>query len=274
MGLDPSPEVLDGFGVSGEVAALPGGEERSFRCGNLVLREENPGDEIEAAWNADLFAGIVEDGFRVPRPVHTRDGSWLATAAEGGHWSAWTYVEGRAATAADAPQMADAIAAFHRAIAGAPYPAHIDRWTSPYRRADLGAFGEMPHNMSPTLRPILDELYGLRRPVTLPEQVIHGDCNETNVRIADGMAPAIIDMATYWRPSEFAVAVGAFWLCAYRGDAATLRHFDHAGPGGVREFDQMLLRACIRSLLVMDGFGYLHELPAYAGAIEVVRRRF
>jgi hypothetical protein len=113
---------------------------------------------------------------------------------------------------------------------------------------------------------VLDGLYALRRPlVGLHDQVIHGDANEENLRIADGLPPAIIDMATYWRPSEFALAVSAFWLGPYRGDASVLRHYEHA-----REFDQLLLRALIRSLLVMDGFGNVGELPSYRAAIEIV----
>jgi uncharacterized protein (TIGR02569 family) len=266
MTIEPPPAtVLDAFGVRGEVAPLPGGEERSFRCGEVVLRCESEGDEGDAAWNAALFDRIVEDGFRVPRPVPTRDGHWLAP----GRWTAWTYVEGRPATRDDARAMADAITAFHRAISDAPYPAHLDVRTSPYRRADVAAFADLPPDVDPVLRRALDRLYAVRRPVPdLRDQVIHGDCNETNIRIAPGAPPAIIDMATYWRPAEFALAIGAFWLCAYRGDATTLQHFEHT-----REFDQMLVRACIRSLLVMDGFGYLEELPAYAPAIEIVASR-
>jgi len=258
-------DVAPAFGVPRTAVPMPGGEGRTYRCGDLVLREENPGDEVEATYNAELFASIVEDGFRVPRPVRARDGGWLAA----GRWSAWTFVEGRPSSRADAPALVRALEAFHRAIAAAPYPQQIDERTSPYARADRAAFGELPPDVHVPLRPSLERLYVLRRPVDgLREQVVHGDPSPGNVLIADVLPPAIIDMATYWRPPEFALAVAAFWLGPYRGDADVLAHFAH-----IPAFDQMLLRACIRSLLVMDGFGYVHELPSYRAAIDIVRAR-
>jgi prepilin-type processing-associated H-X9-DG protein len=45
-----------------------------------------------------------------------------------------------------------------------------------------------------------------RRPVHLPEQLLHGDLTG-NVLFADGVAPAIIDRSPYWRPVSWAAAV-------------------------------------------------------------------
>ena len=262
----PGETVLDAFGATSPPVLLPGGERRTYHCGKIVLRCENEPEVEDALFVANLFANIVEtDEFRVPRPVRAANGTWLAD----GQWTAWTYLEGRQATRDDAPELVRALEAFHRALADAPYPSHIERRTSPYGRADRGAFGARPSVNDGHLAEVLDGLYALRRPVEgLHDQVIHGDAGDHNMLIEPGLPPAVIDMALYWRPPEFALAVAAFWMGPYLGDREVLRHFEH-----VREFDQLLLRACIRSLLVMDGFGYQQELSAYAPAIAIVRER-
>ena len=262
----PNGRVLAAFGATSPPVLLPGGERRTYRCGNIVLRSENKAEVEDALFVADLFATIVEtEEFRVPRPVPAAEGTWLAD----GHWTAWTYLDGRQATRDDAPELVRALEAFHRALADAPYPELLERRMSPYGRADRGAFGAAPSVHHERLAEVLEGLYVLRRPVDgLHDQVIHGDAGVHNILIEPGLPPAVIDMALYWRPPEFALAVAAFWMGPYLHDRTALQYFEH-----VPEFDQLLLRACIRSLLVMDGFGYQQELSAYAPAIAIVRER-
>ena len=262
------PHVAEAFGVPGAGVLLTGGEERTFRCGGFVLRREskNTPEIPDALFTADLFSRIEESReFRVPRPRRARDGNWLHDG-----WSCWTFVEGRWASAAEAPEMVRAVEAFHRAIAGEPCPAYLPARTLVYDRADRGAFGDMPVDVDERVRPTLIELYALRRPLdpALRDQLIHGDANAANILIAPGLAPAIIDFAPYWRPPEFALAVTALWLCGYQRHVEAFAAFEH-----VREFDQLLLRALIRTLLVMDGFGGADRLGEYAPSIDTVCER-
>lgn len=260
--------VADAFGVPSEGVLLPGGEERTFRCGDYVLRRESKNNpEIpDALFTADLFSRIADSSeFRVPRPRRARDANWLHDG-----WSCWTFVEGRWATAAEASEIVRAIEAFHRAIAAEPHPEYLCTRSLIYDRADGGAFGEMPPDVDDRVRPTLVELYALRRSLdpALRDQLIHGDANAANVLIAPGLPPAIIDFAPYWRPPQFALAVTALWLCGYQRHVEAFAAFEH-----LRDFDQLLLRALIRTLLVMDGFGGADRLAEYAPSIETVCSR-
>jgi uncharacterized protein (TIGR02569 family) len=257
--------VAIAFAASGSPVLLPGGELRTYRCAGIVLRHENEKEIADAIFAADVFDAIApSDEFRVPRPVRAPDGGWIVDG-----WSAWTYVEGREAGPADVPAGVRAIEAFHRAIANVPRPPHLARRALIYDRADRGAFGDMPAGVDDRLRPTLARLYALRRPVDgLRDQVIHGDANGANILVAPGVPPAIIDFAPYWRPPEFALAVTAYWMGAYRYDPGVFGSFEH-----LRHFDQLLLRACIRSLLVMDGFGHAEQLRAYEKSIDAVTGR-
>ncbi len=62
----------------------------------------------------------------------------------------------------------------------------------------------------------------------------------------------MIDMTPYWRPAEFALAVFAYWLGPYRGDSSMLSAFTH-----IREFDQLLIRAGLRTILITHEFAKL-----------------
>jgi Ser/Thr protein kinase RdoA (MazF antagonist) len=165
--------------------------------------------------------------------------------------------------------MARAIESFHRAVASVPCPPYLRERKLIYDRADRGAFGDLPTDVEPRVRPLLEELCALRRPLSgLRDQVIHGDANAANILIAPGLPPAIIDLAPYWRPPEFALAVSALWMCGYHQHVEAFPAFEHA-----REFDQLLLRALIRTLLVADGFRYTDRLDEYRPSIDIVRAR-
>lgn len=259
----PSTQAAEEFGAPKSAVPLSGGEGRTWRAGDVVLRREHPEDAEEASWTADLFAGLREEGFRVPRPVRARSGGWLVDG-----FSAWTFIGGRPATRADGPAVAAAVAAFHCALVGVPRPLYLDQRTGPFADADRGAWGELPPVDGPA-GDVLPALAALRGPVGgLTDQLIHGDLNPDNVLVAPGLAPAIIDLAPYWRPAPFASAVAAFWLGPYRGDTEVLAAFEH-----VPAFDQMLLRACVRTLLIAWGFRPRASIDAYRPAIEIVQWR-
>ena len=61
------------------------------------------------------------------------------------------------------------------------------------------------------------------------------------------LPPAFLDLSPFWRPVEFAVGMYANWVGARQVDIAVLKH--------IQAFDQMLLRASLRMLLVMHVLG-------------------
>ncbi len=113
------------------------------------LRRET--DSAGANWIAELFASIEEAGFRVARPIPTRQGGWLAAD----EWSAWTFLEGRPATRDDLAQVVPAIDAFHAALAGAPRIASLRSSANPFGRADLAAWDGPPNVAHPRIAALL-----------------------------------------------------------------------------------------------------------------------
>lgn len=265
----PDQRTFAAFGLASGLkpVLLPYGEGRVFRAGDAVLKHRGRDRADVAAWIADLHADIQEDGFRVSRPLRTVQGGWLTDDG----WSAWTYLDGHHDFRGRIPECIAAIARYHAALSPHPYPPILDTIDNPWRHADRFAFEERPATLHPALADQIDALYAIRRPlVGLTNQVIHGDVNVGNVLLAAdpppaGPPPGIIDMAPYWRPAGFALAVYAYWAGPWWGVAERLDHFAR-----VDQFEQLLVRAGLRMLLAMSVSGRIEDLDRYARATSVV----
>ncbi|HEY0736546.1 MAG TPA: phosphotransferase [Herpetosiphonaceae bacterium] len=261
-----SRELERWFVLDGPVARLPGGEGRTYRAGDVIYRRDANAEEN--AFIVELYRSIEQRGFRVPLPLRSTSGAW--TTAEG--WTAWTFVSGQPATIADLEQVIPAIQSFHRVLARVARPAYLDRRDSPYDRADRLAWSDAPEvddRFAALIAPLM------QRKRALPDlgcQLIHGDLNEQNILVAPGQPPALIDMTPYWRPAPFALAVLAFWIGPYRGDAAVLRLFAQ-----IPAFDQMLIRMALRTIFVSQEFARLGAEIGdvereYGAAVEIICR--
>src|SRR6266700_2477113 len=98
----PGPAVLASFGASADPVSLPGGEGTAWRAGQAVLKPA--GDPRVARWTADLYRDLdtvtarPDLGFRVPRPLRTSAGDWVAQDPLGGAWVAWQWLRGEPAS--------------------------------------------------------------------------------------------------------------------------------------------------------------------------------
>jgi len=177
--------VLVAFGAVGLPRPLTGGTGSSWRSGSLVLKPLDCA-EREISWQAQLFAAIEQDGFRVAAPLPDVVDGWTATPFldarhEHGRWRDIIAVGER----------------FHAALAGVPRPdAIIDQRTNPWAIGDRVAWGERPYDG-------IDDLLAALEPVDAPSQLVHGDLTG-NVLFHDELPPAIIDFAPYWHPTEYA----------------------------------------------------------------------
>jgi uncharacterized protein (TIGR02569 family) len=246
-------DVLDAFGLAGPPRVMSGGTRPAYRVGDVVLKQlhqtslENSHSLDLFSWLAPSLRDVTERGFRLAKPIPTKDGDWLA--ADG--WTAWTYVEGGPATALDVPNCIDAIRALHAALRDVPPHPHLAANNTVFGRADRACWDARPVKVDPRIDSLLDALYRLRRPVVgLSDQLIHGDLNPGNILVAPGLPPAFIDVAPFWRPVEFALGMFANWIGPREGNPAILEHFR-----AVPAFDQMLVRAAIRMLLIMEDLG-------------------
>jgi uncharacterized protein (TIGR02569 family) len=259
---EPPPEVLRAFGAAGVPALLAGGEDRTYRVGDTVLKHIDRNRENETVWLSDLFSGIIADGFRIAQPLLSADGTWLV-----GNWCASHFIEGHHDGAGRIPEAIEAIVRFHGALSNVVRPSFIDRDDDAFARADRFAWGSPPDHLHPQLRDLIATLYEQRSPVDeLHDQLIHGDLNPENILFGEGELPAIIDIAPYWRPPEFALAVYAYWIGPWRDDISALANFE-----SVARFDQMLVRAALRMLLIMSEFGVVRDYERYVRATQIVQ---
>ena len=257
------PDVAAAFGVSPDISLMPGGVDlKTFRSGNIVLRNLGTHSQEAGVWNAELFSNVKEKGFRVAKPIKAHDGSWIVNG-----WIAEEFLKGSHATKDDLPVVINAITQFHKALIGITLPDYRRKELTIWDRADQMAWGEIPKDIDPQLYKLAIELDVLRKPVAVSNQLIHGDLNLNNILIADNVPPAIIDLAPYWRPAEFALAVMAYWVGPYEGDIRILDKFKQ-----VEEFDQMLIRAGLRMMLTQKDLRHATDLQAYRKANEVIKQ--
>ena len=203
----PSAGVLGAFGLAGAAQPLTGGMEPAFLIDGVVLKRADGAEEL--AWKAPFLAGLVEDGFRVARPLAARDGAWSVDG-----WMASHYVTG---TNRPTPweQMLSSSRAFHRALAREGRPGFLDTLTHRWARAHRVAWGELDVELHSEVATRLSELWALTEDPADPAQLIHGDL-AGNVLFAPGLAPAVIDFSPWWAPVSYAegilVADGILWF--------------------------------------------------------------
>src|SRR5215831_17929397 len=128
----PGPEVLAAFGASANPVRLAGGEGTTWRAGEMVLKPA--GAPQAARWTAEVYhtlSGRPSQDFRVPAPVRSATGDWVARDAATGEWVAWRWLSGEPACwAGVSPCWSRLIAAsraFHAALVGLPAPAWLGR---------------------------------------------------------------------------------------------------------------------------------------------------
>jgi hypothetical protein len=198
----PSSDVVRAFGAEPDaLVRLPGGEGRSWRAGNIVLKFERQPSVI--GWLADVLDKVPDcRNFRVARYVPATDGSLIVDG-----WAATGWIEGDH-VAGRWYDILRVSAAFHRALAEVPgHPQELLRERiDPWAIGDRVAWNEdRAHRDVPAgVAAVLDELRALLASTELggPNQVIHGDMGGNVLFARDPhLPPAIIDIAPYYRPA-------------------------------------------------------------------------
>jgi uncharacterized protein (TIGR02569 family) len=248
----PPDSVLAAFGAGrSRPRPVQGGQGSTFRVANLAIKRCEDEERIE--WLSNVMEAVEENGFRVARPVRAFTGRFTADG-----WCAARWVEGITAIAGRWDQAIAAITAFHLALRAVPRSPVLHRMDNPYVRADAAVWREWPEGMS--IGPTAERLRGLLRPVTLASQLIQGDPSEGNLLFAPGQPPAIIDVAPYWHPADYGVAMLIADGIAWSGAPVDL--LAQAAPRP--EMDQLLIRAVLFRLCV----GYL-----FRGGVSAAERR-
>jgi uncharacterized protein (TIGR02569 family) len=242
--LDAVPDgVLAAFGLAGVVPVrLPGGQGATWRAGRVVLKAAD--SERAGRWFAEVYDGLNGPGFRVPKPVRSVTGDWVAHG-----WTASCWVAGVAADWSGVsprwPELITVSRALHAALADVPVPGWQSTVENPWTIGDQVAWGE--RDPGPLLGPAAGRLAGqvrrllsALRPVDLPNQLIHADL-AGNVLFADGMPPAVIDFSPLKRPAGLPLAITVVDTLQWR--QARPEVLDQLA--GEPELDQLLARALI-----------------------------
>jgi len=237
----PPARVLAAFGHPHATARpLRGGEGRAWSTGLLVLKPV--GDEVEAAWVGDVLSTVVEDGFRINRPVPSTAGGWVVDG-----WAAWHVLAGAHDTSGRWAEVLQVARRLNHALRTLARPAFLDARTSPWAVGDRVAWDEEPlvcvHG---ALRPVAERLAAHVRTEEGPSQVIHGDLTG-NVLFAPGLAPGVIDFTLYWRPPVFCQAVVTVDALLWHRAAPSLLDV----PGAVNR-TSLLARAALFRLVASD----------------------
>lgn len=217
-----------------------------WRCGELLLRPV--ADAAVAAWSAGVLDGLTAEQLRLARPMRSSDGRWVVAG-----WSACRHIEGTPTRRHD-----DVVAVsqrLHEAMVGVRRPRLLDEADDLLARSNSAAWGERRIALDPDAGGgLFDELAPLRRPVQLPNQVVHGELFGT-VLFAAGQPPAVLDLVPFWRPPQWAAAVIVVDALAWGGaDEGLLQRWSHLDG-----WPQMLLRALLFRLA-------LHAQHPAAGA--------
>jgi len=263
----PPKHVLDIFSATGEASRLEGGEGRTYRAGNIVLKPID--DESGSVWVAELFSRVTARNLRIPKPVRSVHGTWVIDS-----WCAWEWVEGEPDLTGHWPEKLQVSKDFHDAVHDIPKPMFLSEMESPYRRADRIAWDEEPlSGCQQPFREALEALARLREPIQADNQLIHGDM-DGNILFAKGEVPAVIDLAPYWRPADYASAIIVADALDWGGaDPSIFEVVEHI-PG----FDQLLIRAEMFRIGISDGFHgegaeRTPQLDTYLKTIGVIQGR-
>lgn len=264
----PMAPVFRQFGESGEPEILHGGSQPIYRVGSLVFKRireetlENDHSPQLSEWISSFSVDLPEDGFRLPQPVKTLDGKWITN--EG--WTAMTHIEGQRAQEKDLPACIHALNAFHHAVRFIPKHPLMDSNQTAWGKAHRWCWGDPPPSVQPDLRPLIERLYALRRPISgLRSQLIHGDASPDNFLVGDGLVPGVIDLSPFWGPPEFSLAILANFAGPRRSSVAPLAYFSQ-----VAQFNQLLIRASLRMLLVVSALNGLDDWASEKLAAELV----
>lgn len=223
--------MLAAFGLGAEAPERLA-DSRAWYCDEVVLRPVR--DRKHAVWLGTVLDRLDVPEIRVARPVRSTDGRTLISG-----WQAYRYLDGTRGADPDALILTSM--KLHQAtfqLSETPPEGNRDDIGA---EADRLAWGDQD---SP-----LDEqkggrwfeiLTGVRKPVSLPDQLVHGQLYDTVVFDEQG-TPGIVDFVPYYRPAEWATAVAAVDTVAEgAADGELLRRWGH-----LPEWPQMLLRAIL-----------------------------
>lgn len=232
----PPQRVCAAFGIDpAELKPLDLGA--AWGGSRIVLRRVT--DTAEAVWAGRSLGAISLPDLRIAKLAQATDGRQIV-----GGWMAYRTTGEEADSAARAPGFDDYVLVsvkLHQALAALPRPEFIGKRKDLLAQADRVAWGEEQAELDEAKGGRWFEiLAGSLKPVSLPDQVVHGSLYRS-VRFDGGGPPTVIDFRPYFRPAEWATALVVVDAIALGGaDADLIDRWSH-----LPAWRQMLLRATL-----------------------------
>jgi uncharacterized protein (TIGR02569 family) len=194
-----NPDIASAFGCTGAKQKLAGGEGRSVRVGQCVLKPiDNP---ARYSWACELLLGISQEGFRLSVPRQTTDGSFVYKG-----WGASTFEPGQHVHGRWQERL-NIARAFHSKVnenENSPMPPSDDWWSVAHEIAWQVA--PLPSNLHPKTIKLVKEIFARYRPLARDRDIIHSDiCG--NIIFQEGLDPCIIDFSPAYGSVEYAEAI-------------------------------------------------------------------
>jgi len=193
------PHILTAFRCTGTMQKLAGGEGRSVRVGQYVLKPiDSP---ARYSWACELLLGISQEGFRLSVPRRTADGSFVYEGRGASTFEPGEHVNGRW------QERLNIARAFHSKVnekENSPMPPSDDWWNVAHEIAWQVA--PLPSNLHPKMIKLVEEIFARYRPLARARDIIHSDiCG--NIIFHEGLDPCVIDFSPAYGSVEYAEAI-------------------------------------------------------------------
>lgn len=252
-------DVLDAFGLPHTATPLPGGQGNSWRVGDFVCKPH----ETAYEWISEIVNQIKPVDFRVSYHHKTLSGNYT-------HHGWWcTYFEQGQEVTGRITEKYHIARGLHDLLGKIQKPTDWNPSDSPWSRAHEIVWWErkLPTDIHPEIYKTIQNVMNLLPPLSLPNQIIHGDlCG--NILFHETLPPVVIDFSLDYRPREYAEAIliadSIVWENG--GEEAYSLLPPHS--------EQILLRACLFRLVTkallkpQDGDNFRERGQWYRDIIE------
>ena len=263
----PSNEVLSAFAIKDEPVLLTGGQGITWQVGQYVIKSTI--NEEETKWCAEIIQQLPQDAYRIPRYQKTQDNQWIYQG-----WFVLEFIKGEQIKN-NWEEKIRVCKGFNNLLTNIPKPNFIDKRTDPWSIASKMTWEEMPLNYIDGLRNYIDKISKYLQPITVKNQIVHGDIAE-NMLFAKGLTPGVIDFTPIWRPKEYSLAI-------FIVDAITWQEADDSIISLVeneQDIFQFLLRAALFRALVSSEYNLEHninrpaEIEEHENVLNIILDKF
>lgn len=188
------------FTNSNNIEKLAGGEDKSYRVGDLSIKPVIENEKYE--WVAKSFEDLSSSEILISKPVKSLNGNYIENGYCATNFIPGSFYENRMI------QKLEAADKFHKLTKNIVKPGDFSKWSSPWSFSTQVAWQEieLPGNFNKKAKDILYKLINHLEDLALDFQFIHTD-PAGNILFNNNGIPIIIDITPDFRPVEYANAL-------------------------------------------------------------------